>query len=280
MLKMKILCLLSCIVMSLADKESLITNETGSTDSEICSKDEGIAKICLQCSLLSFYATPSLETCCSDESAFLLCEACVNDKDSCETLMNELEAIDTLAEDDEDYFDGSRRGQDSGEENYPDSQAVDKRYGRLFVNRNPKRYGKIFFGKRSGQAADDNMDEMEKRYGRIFFGGGSYFGKRSEMDKRYGRLFTNSKSYFGKRSEPNGDLAQAFGDEQDDLEVAKRYGRVYMGSRRNKLYGKRYGRIFFGKRSNDDMDKRFGTLHMNKRFGRLFTGRRKYYFGK
>ncbi|XP_045204377.1 uncharacterized protein LOC123557147 [Mercenaria mercenaria] len=310
MLPVKIITVLSCIVSCIAETEILIGKEDD-IDMAQCLKNERISKICLKCSSFPFYAIPSLDTCCSDKSAFLLCEACVNDQDSCEVLMKEIEELDSLSEDrngNDDYYDGIDTFEDSGEElEYPDAYSmahrspvtntVEKRFGKLFVNRNPKRFGKIFFGKRSEQTADDSSGGMDKRFGRIFMGRGSYFGKRSEMNKRYGTLFTTSKNYFGKRvpySTNSEILDENYNDiEPEDLDISKRYGRIYMGNRRNKMFGKRYGRIFFGKRSND-FEKRFGTMQMDrnyfmrnpnyggidKRYGRLFTGRNNYYFGK
>ncbi|KAL4219006.1 hypothetical protein ACF0H5_021590 [Mactra antiquata] len=298
---------LTLTTLCLADESPVALSETSNIQQ--CDNDEDIANICLQCSSLPFEVFTSIDTCCSNRNAFLFCEACVNDKDSCKTLLDEIEDVNEFSEDEDDdmddYYDMYDDYTDMLQKPEPLQQvgigSVDKRFGKLFV-KSPKRFGRVLFGKRSGTEGD-----FDKRYGRIYMGGsgGSYYGKRNMMDKRYGRLYMNSNGWFGKRS---GDVDNLYDGYMDDLDVAKRYGRVYMGgSRYNKLFGKRngydkrYGRIFmggkglFGKRSTEsnylmdypeNLDKRSEQFALRpkvyeKRFGRLFTGRRrgKYLFG-
>lgn len=297
--------LMLCAVPCMGDNQAQIESSQSENTDASCEADDRIAKVCLKCSSLPFYAVPSLATCCSERSAFLFCEACVNYQDSCETLMEEIrdaDAFSTEVNDEEDYYDDVDNDNDVTDELETVVEPVplplplqvmpsmDKRFGKLFVNRHPKRFGRIFFGKRSEQGVDDPSEEMDKRFGRLYMGSGSYFGKRSDIDKRYGRLFTSSNSYFGKRAPKLADtevLAPTY--EAEDLDISNQFGS------RDNLFEKRFGRLFFGKRSYDDIDKRYGHLYLggnrylkgrptyyniDKRFGRLFTGRRNYYFGK
>lgn len=80
-------------------------------------------------------------------------------------------------------------------------------------------------------------------------------------------------------------------DSEEDAEVDKRYGRMFMGGwgYPGSTFGKRFGKMFFGGRNYfipKSKDKRFGRLFsgdgyrygkVGKRFGRLFTGGNKRY---
>lgn len=268
------------------------TPEIDISEDNQCTYDNKAAEICLNCSRLPFNNFASLSSCCSDKEALLFCEACINNENSCNTLLNEIEDVKELSEDnnedydsDYDYFDSTEdyNGEEEIEALPSDLKTVpDKRYGRLFVNKSPKRYGRVFFGKRSDKFVN-NYGNLDKRYGRLYLGGGSYFGKKDEMAKRYGSLFMNSR-FAGKRVPPtqdaNLDLYDLRGYVDDDLPNDKRFGRVFVSGRmlgsglfNREGTNKRYGRLFvsrnkmFGKRTvtNDgypNRDKRFGILYL------------------
>lgn len=296
----RLLVLLSLISASFADDTSVIVAKDNT-----CSKDYKVAEICMKCDKLPFNTMSSLSMCCEDTSVFMFCEACVNNEESCQKLLKEMEDVKNFSEDDDDYGEDYDSSDDSLEESdgdnlesFGDKNAPEKRYGKLFVNRSPKRFGKVFFGKRSKEVLDGNYGEIEKRFGRLYMGSGSYFGKRDEMAKRYGRLYMNG-GYFGKRSLPSdsdeyAEYPDYNGYGSDNVPVDKRYGRIFLGSG-NKMFGKReyddidldkrYGRIFlgkggmFGKRSSD-IDYDYFYPNYDKRFGQLYLGRNRYLSSK
>lgn len=334
--------LLICAGVAMATGAEVAASDTAVDN--LCQGDDDAANVCLGCSSLPFQTDISFESCCLDKESFIFCDACLTDEESCKIVIAETEDVKTMyddyssdVDDDvtsdvaydslEDYNENDMSDLFQENQNGVD---VQKRFGRLYVT-SPKRFGRLLFGKRSGQEP-----EIDKRYGRLFTGYRPLFGRRN-TGKRFGRLFTGSRSRFGKRSD------------FDDSAIEKRYGRVFMGGKpRLRYYGKRsedseevsetdkrFGRLFtfrkrdindledslsseigatpaekrygslfvsspFGKRiygddvDERDRDKRYGRLYMNssnrwrspgnrfllgKRFGRLFTGGRKYYFG-
>ena len=339
-----LLALVAGVTMATEIEENI--TDIASVD-DICNNDDDAADVCLACSSLAFQVDITVEICCQSKEAFIFCDACMNDQDSCKVVIAETEALKTMYDEYSDDVDNDVMGEsDDADYNmkevngiFPDESSavgVQKRFGKLFVG-GPKRYrsSRYSIGKRS----DDGID-LDKRFGRLFTGFGSLYRKGS--GKRFGKLFTGSRSLFGKRSD------------EGEGQVDKRYGQVYMGGLfngrgRNRLFGKRtfdadeldsgadkrFGKLFtFGKRGLDysdeddsvegdltplekrygslfvnsrfgkrdggvddadndtyNMDKRFGRLHLNrmkswgnrfllgKRYGRLFAGRRKYYFG-
>ncbi|XP_052790261.1 uncharacterized protein LOC128224462 [Mya arenaria] len=286
---------------------TLSLGDAGQEDKDIvnqCDLDDGVANICMQCSMVPIQLDISLDTCCTDKHSFLFCDACLNDRQACEKLLSEIQEVREFTEDqsepgeeyyyDEDVDDKDQSDVDDNDANKENINVFDevdpqldvsKRFGRLFV-KSPKRFGRVFFGKRSW---DDDSNEInyDKRYGRVFFGKNpkSYFGKRSEysdslpydnFDKRFGRIFMGQKghrhNYFGKRNFDNLAL--------DNSVPEKRFGQIFMNR----------GKSLFGKRNNGDqndldmLDEEYEGNEQNeypeKRYGRVYLGGGKFLLGK
>lgn len=240
-----LLCLSLCVwVTTATEGEENISDTVGDN---ICKADEEAAKLCLACSSLPFQAEISYDMCCQDKESFIFCDACTHDQEACKIVVDEAEDVKTMYDDYSSDVDGDDYNDYNSEELNDMIQddntdiGVQKRYGKLFVT-SPKRFGRLFFGKRDGREID-----LNKRFGRLFT------GRRNRNSKRYGTLYTGSKYWFGKRS--------------DDSMMDKRFGRIYMGS------GGRGRFRMFGKRSFGD-DFSDELLDTDKRFGRLFTGKR------
>lgn len=268
-----VLVLLACSSLTIASEsmDNILDNQ--------CKNDDDKASKCLTCSSLEFNDRITFDSCCSDNNKFLVCDACVEDNDSCKVLMQEYEDIDEIYRDyidgvddnysTDDYYDANDVDDFLFNNDKPAGIDVQKRYGKLFM-KNPKRYGRIFFGKRD---SGSDFEDMDKRFGRLYMGSGSYFGKRDVADKRFGRLYLGSGSYFGKRGMDIGSDDLNNGEDFTSGDVDKRYGQLLFGSSNSSPKGRRLK--LFGKR--DGVDSEFPQY--DKRYGRLFTNG-KYKFGK
>lgn len=180
--------ILPFVVTGMEQHEEYVTEKKRSRENQ-CSADEDMANVCEQCVTLPFYGMTSLVTCCSDEYTFQFCQMCVNDKQSCQKLLKELESFNPM-------WMQKRNAKKSIDNDTNDPQlrmrrssALAEIFSRSSLLRN------LLSGKKNRLSQKHDSENTELTNPDVFYD--------ADADKHYGQQYMRANQYFGKRGVNN-----------------------------------------------------------------------------